>query len=240
MVDKSFVVRNGLIVANLFISNTSVTTINTNTNITGILATYAGASVNGSLTVNGSITANGSLTVNGNLNITSINANNSLGTNGQTLFSNGSTVYWGEPASALTYLTANNTDSQTFYIGMSNNSSGQWTNVVVSTSKLYFVPSTGTLNATNYNTLSDKQFKKDIKTIQDPLEILKMIDGVEFNWKDNGNKSYGVIAQNIENVLPEIVEKNYNGIKTVNYQALIAFLIESVKRLNLELQNLKK
>jgi hypothetical protein len=65
---------------------------------------------------------------------------------------------------------------------------------------------------------------------------LKQINPVSFNWKDNGDKSYGVIAQELEKILPELVKDN-NGTKTVSYIPLIALLIDAVLELNQKLEN---
>jgi hypothetical protein len=59
---------------------------------------------------------------------------------------------------------------------------------------------------------------------------------VKFNWKRSGLDSYGVIAQDIEKVLPELVS-DVDGIKNVNYDGIIAFLIEAIKELNKKLEN---
>ena len=86
----------------------------------------------------------GNSTVNAVINTTAlaikgIYANGSLGSNGQLLFSNGTGMYWGTGGGPT--LTANSTDTQTFYLPMANTTSGAWANAVVSTSKLYLVPS---------------------------------------------------------------------------------------------------
>jgi len=62
--------------------------------------------------------------------------------------------------------------------------------------------------------------------------MLNAIQTYSFNWKDNKNKSYGVIAQELEKVMPELVEKNANGDKTVSYMPLIAIVIEAIKKLD--------
>jgi len=77
-----------------------------------------------------------------------LSANGSYGSAGQSLLSNGTATYW---ATAGATLNANNTDTQTYYIGLANSSTGAWTNAVVSTTKLYYVPSTGTLDASVVN-----------------------------------------------------------------------------------------
>jgi hypothetical protein len=75
-----------------------------------------------------------------------LQANGGLGTAGQSLVSNGSSVYW---TTAGATLNANNSDGTIYYIGLSSGTSGSWTNAVVSTTGLSFVPSTGTLTVGN-------------------------------------------------------------------------------------------
>jgi hypothetical protein len=53
--------------------------------------------------------------------------------------------------------------------------------------------------------------------------------GVSFTWKDNGNKSIGVIAQEIQKIIPEIVNTNENGIMSLSYDSIIGLLIEAIK-----------
>ena len=167
-----------------------------------------------------------------------INLTNGNGSAGQVLTSNGSgNVYWSTAASAMA-LTANNTDTATYYFPMSNSSSGSWTNGVISNTSLYFVPATGTLSATVFNSLSDKTQKTNVQTISNPTEKLKNLRGVEFDWVSDNRKSAGVIAQEVEQVLPHLVEQNFE-LKSVNYSGLIAYLIETIKEMNSEMDELK-
>ena len=85
----------------------------------------------------------------------------------------------------------------------------------------------GTVAATNFDSLSDRKVKTNIQIIQDPIDKIKKIDGVSFNWKSDNKPSLGVIADNVEEVLPEIVSGN--DPKSVNYNGLIGLLIEVVK-----------
>ena len=101
-----------------------------------------------------------------------------------------------------------------------------------STTNLYFNPSTGSVSATVFNALSDENRKENIVPIVGALSIVKKIEGVGFNWKDNGNKSYGHIAQRLEEILPELVDTNSEGVKSVNYNGIIAFLVEAVKEMD--------
>jgi hypothetical protein len=121
-------------------------------------------------------------------------------------------------------------------VPLSNN--GVLTQTFVSNTKLYYNPSTGQLNASNFNSLSDERVKKDVIYIEDAVSTLKNIDGVKFAWIENNTYSYGVIAQQLEKILPELV--NGTDQKTVNYSGLIAFLINAVKELDTRVLELEK
>lgn len=100
----------------------------------------------------------------------------------------------------------------------------------------------GVALANAWNIASDKRLKSEINVIQDPLERISAINGVTFNWKDEQRHSefgeqIGVIAQDVEQVFPEIVSINKDGYKSVDYSKLVAPLIESVKQLNKKVQN---
>jgi hypothetical protein len=91
---------------------------------------------------------------------------------------------------------------------------------------------------------SDKRYKDNIVNISSPLDKLSKINGVSFNWneishKETGKKDIGVIAQEIEEVLPEIVETRDNGYKAVDYPKLTALLIEAVKELSDKVKKLE-
>ena len=87
------------------------------------------------------------------------------------------------------------------------------------------------VRAMQFRALSDKRLKKKIKIIKDPNKIIKKLRGVTFNWKTTDNKSSGVIAQEIEKILPEAVENN-NDYKTVDYNCLSGYFIEGIKENN--------
>ena len=71
--------------------------------------------------------------------------------------------------------------------------------------------------------------KRDIETIHDALDTIASLRGVKFSWKESGKPSLGVIAQELEKVLPELVNGDDN--KTVIYNGLIAVAIEAIKEL---------
>lgn len=131
-----------------------------------------------------------------------------------------------------------NSTSTTQYLGMARATSGAWASAYVSSTKLTFDPSTGSLNVTNINLLSDAKLKDNVQTILDSTEIVKRLRGVSFNWRDTGGKSYGLIAQELETVLPELVY-TAGGTKSVSYIPLIALLIEALKDQDLRLSKIE-
>lgn len=94
------------------------------------------------------------------------------------------------------------------------------------------------ISATNFDTTSDASLKTDIFKVDNALDILESINGVSFKWKRTGEKSMGIIAQEVEEVLPELINDSAYY-KSVNYNGLIAVLIESIKELKKEIKELK-
>ena len=106
----------------------------------------------------------------------------------------------------------------------------------------------GEIRATNDVTAfysSDVALKENINNIPNPIEAIKKLNGVLFDWKksyiderggEDGyfvrKKDVGVIAQEVEKVLPEAVAQRSDGIKAVKYDRLTCLLIEAVKQLN--------
>jgi hypothetical protein len=158
----------------------------------------------------------------------------------QYYWANGSPFSSGGGGGSISLGNEGNVNSSTFYLLMTNNTtSGTITSANVSSSKLYFNPNTGTLNATVFNSLSDIHEKFNVVKIVDATNTINRIDGYEFNWSSTGNKSAGVIAQYIEQVLPHLVDTSDNGTKSVNYSGLIAYLLETVKELDARIKHLE-
>jgi hypothetical protein len=97
----------------------------------------------------------------------------------------------------------------------------------------------GIVTATDFNSTSDITLKTNIQSIKNPLEKITQIDGVSFNWKENNKPSIGVIAQQIENILPELVSDSGKN-KTVNYNGIIGLLIECVKEQQIQINALSE
>ena len=98
-------------------------------------------------------------------------------------------------------------------------------------------------------TVSDKKLKDDVKTIDGALDKVLKLRGVEYTWNETskkGQKDLGVIAQEVEEVLPEIVQEKEMVLldekvyKTVDYEKLTAVLIEAVKEQQKEIEKLKE
>jgi len=119
-----------------------------------------------------------------------------------------------------------------FYPTLADATSGDLATAYVSDTKLFYQPSTGTLNATSFNSLSDASVKTNINEIGNGLDVINAIAGVEFDWKDNGNHSAGVVAQELEKVLPHLVATSDEGMKSVNYAGLTAYLLSAIKELS--------
>ena len=130
------------------------------------------------------------------------------------------------------------TTNSTFYPIISNATSGVVTSKVSST-KLTFNPSSGLLTSTDYNSSSDVALKTDLKNIENPLDLVSKLQGYSFTWKETGDKSFGLTAQEVEEVLPEIVRTRPDGFKGINYLNIIAVLVEAVKELKEEIKLLK-
>ena len=91
---------------------------------------------------------------------------------------------------------------------------------------------------------SDERYKDNVTPIENPNEKLKQIGGYTFDWNDKhevfkGQHDVGVIAQEIEKVLPEIVETRESGYKAVKYEKIVALLIESNKELLKRVEDLE-
>jgi len=128
------------------------------------------------------------------------------------------------------------TSTSDFYPTLSDSTTGNYSDAYVSSTKLIFQPSTGTLNATTFNSLSDASVKTNINEISNGLDVINAISGVEFDWKDNGDHSAGVVAQELEKVLPHLVATSDEGMKSVNYAGLTAYLLSAIRELSKRIQ----
>ena len=87
---------------------------------------------------------------------------------------------------------------------------------------------------------SDERLKENVKTISDALDKVKKLRGVEYDHKKTGEHSIGVIAQEVEKVLPELVFEDALGVKSVGYANIVAVLIEAIKEQQEQIEELKR
>jgi len=93
----------------------------------------------------------------------------------------------------------------------------------------------------NVTAYSDITLKKNIEVIPNALDKVMQLRGITFDRKDiETSRQSGVIAQEVEKVLPEVVDTNEEGIKSVAYGNLVGLLIEAIKDLKNEVDELKK
>ena len=107
----------------------------------------------------------------------------------------------------------------------------------------------GRIDASNdivaYST-SDIRLKDNIKSIDKALDKVNSIQGIEFDWIEkeevHGNSGHdvGVIAQEIEKILPDVVTTRDNGYKAVKYEKIVPLLIEAIKDLSKQVDGLKR
>ena len=97
---------------------------------------------------------------------------------------------------------------------------------------------TGTLTAsTDVTVSSDERLKEDVKTIDNALDKVDQLRGVEFTRIEGGERQIGVIAQEVEKVIPEVVKDG--AFKSVSYGNLVGLLIEAIKELKAEIKEIK-
>ncbi len=113
-------------------------------------------------------------------------------------------------------------------------------------SRMATINSTG-IYANSFNQNSDARLKCNIDPLENTIENIKKIDGVRFNWINNlngdsqinENRRIGLIAQDVEQVYPEIVTTNEDGYKAIDYSNLVPVLIEAIKEQQQQIEILK-
>ena len=106
----------------------------------------------------------------------------------------------------------------------------------------------GTFTATGdvvaFGSPSDIRLKENIKPIKSALDKAMKLQGVTFDWKENNNvldlkEDIGFIAQDIQKVLPELVRENKDGMLSMRHQGITPILLEAIKELKAEIEELK-
>jgi len=158
-------------------------------------------------------------------------------------------------------------DTATYYPTMSTSTTGGITDLSVSSSKLSFQPSSGTLTTTDISATSGTfsnnltvsndltvtndfsagtitetssiALKTDITPIENALDSIAALAGVSYTRRATGRRESGLIAEEVEKILPEIVSRT-GEYKSISYSRLTAYLTEAVKSLRQEVEELKR
>ena len=96
----------------------------------------------------------------------------------------------------------------------------------------------GVVTAENFDSLSDRRYKENIRPIENALDKVSDLNGIHFDYKNSGNKSMGLIAQDVQKVFPECVSGK--DPISVNYNGIIGALVEAVKELKDQNEQLRK
>ena len=140
---------------------------------------------------------------------------------------NGYTLFYNSSSGLVGYATSiTNNNQLTNGAGYTTYSSNQATDT---TSNVNFASVTASGNVTAF---SDATLKTDIHTINEALGIVGKLRGVTYKWLSNGEADIGVIAQEVQEVVPEVVKETLDGLKTVDYGRLVSVLINAVNELN--------
>ena len=95
-----------------------------------------------------------------------------------------------------------------------------------------------------YGSPSDKRLKENIKPIESALDKVSKLQGVTFDWKEEGitnlKEDIGFIAQDVQKVIPELVRENEGGMLSMRHQGIAPILLEAIKELKAEIEELKK
>ena len=195
----------------------------------GTSVTFADGDFTGNVEINGNLIVQGSAT---ELQVSELRVEDKLITiasgSANSLAANGAGIEIDRGSDSNITLTWNHSDSR------------------LQTNDDFYV--SGTLSATGdivAYASSDERLKDNISPIKNPIEKINQISGNSFNWNENKQdiykgKDYGVIAQEIESVLPELVVEREDGYKAVKYDKLVSLLIEGIKELSNEVNQLKQ
>ncbi|HEX7400991.1 MAG TPA: tail fiber domain-containing protein, partial [candidate division Zixibacteria bacterium] len=95
--------------------------------------------------------------------------------------------------------------------------------------------------ANAWNTYSSRRWKENINPIEDALDKVLALRGVSFQWKESKKHDLGFIAEEVGDVVPEVVTYEENGVdaQSMDYARLVALLVEGIKAQQKEIESLK-
>lgn len=141
------------------------------------------------------------------------------------------------PGGAQIAITEESTTAATRYVPFSPVNTGSISSMKVSSAFTYN-PSTNRMTAGALQITSDAVYKENVNPIENAVEKITKLRGVTFDYIQNKVASLGVLAQEVEQVFPELVDE-YAGYKTVSYEGLIPVLCAAIQEQQKELTALK-
>ena len=97
----------------------------------------------------------------------------------------------------------------------------------------------GKIKATAFVTYSDENLKEEVTAMDNALDAVMSLNGVEFTWKNSGERDFGFLAQEVKSVIPQAVSVGNDGIHGVDYSRLTSVLVEAVKAQQVQIEELK-
>jgi hypothetical protein len=95
--------------------------------------------------------------------------------------------------------------------------------------------------AQSFNTTSDERLKNDIRPINDALSSVLQLQGKSYRWNEDEDKQdIGLIAQDVEQIFPQLVAEDANGFKAIAYSRLTAVLVEAIKEQQGQIESLQQ
>jgi hypothetical protein len=112
-------------------------------------------------------------------------------------------------------------------------------NDCLGTTNLLVLRGNGSLYVKGVAVSSDIHLKDNISKITGAVSVIQSLNGVRFDWRNTGERSVGLIAQDVEVMMPELVYPGLNDSKALNYNGIVACLVEAVKEQQLQIEALK-
>jgi hypothetical protein len=228
----------GAVTVGLATTITGLTSV-TSTTFVGALtgnATTATSSTSATTTANIAGGAAGSLPYQTGSGATTMLA---VGTNGYVLTLAAGVPTWAAASGGGATITDDITTNSTYYPTFATATSGTMSTVKVSSTQLTYNPSTGTLSSTIFNSLSDARAKTNIRELGYGLNTVLAMSGHKYEMAATGTTAIGLIAQEVQEIIPEVVSANVDGMLGINYPVLTAVLIEAIKELTAKVASLE-
>lgn len=158
------------------------------------------------------------------------------GVDGQVLkLSNGLPAWGTDNVSAVS---DDNSTNMVMYPTLSTTLSGSMVTAKISSNKLTFNPATGILSATNFNSLSDVRYKKDLQKIENALSKVKQLTGYTYTIDGSEKRQAGLLSQDMLKVQPELVGGDAEKL-TIMYGNSIALIVEALKEIDDKLEDIR-